>query len=120
MGWFIDILFGYLIRTLIRALKARRSNTWPVENATVTFSSTSGGYGGPVAEVGYSYTHQGRFFSGGYQKPFIFLESAKRYAAGLTRGTHIVVRVKPDHPEVSLVHDSDQDETAIRLMGRFE
>ena len=113
---FIDVLVVYLIRLAIRAVKTRHSQRWPVENGTVTFSNAQG----PVAHVGYTYTHRGKFFSGGHKKPFVFVESAKRYAAGLPPGTRIIVRVKAGYPQISIVRDGDQDEAAIKLRGRFE
>jgi hypothetical protein len=112
-GWFVDIIVGYLLRTAFRVAKANGSQSWPVENATVTFSNSSFGYGGPVAQVGYTYRHQGRFFSGGHDIPFIFADSAKRYISSLTKGSHIIVRVKPGHPEISIVREGDQVGTAI-------
>jgi hypothetical protein len=119
-GWFLDILIGYLIRFMVRMVKARGSHTWPLENATVSFSNASNGYGGPIAEVGYTYSYQGRFFSGGYRKPFILHNSAKRYVAVLLKGTHIIVRVKPGQPETSIVSDKDQDQAAMKLRARFD
>jgi hypothetical protein len=33
LGWYIDILIGYLTRILVRFFKVRRSETWPIEKA---------------------------------------------------------------------------------------
>jgi hypothetical protein len=48
VGWYLDVLVGYLIRIVIRMMKARGSGTWPVEKGTVTGSSCDAApYGGP-------------------------------------------------------------------------
>ena len=36
VGWYLDVLVGYLIRIVIQMMKARGSGTWPVEKGTVT------------------------------------------------------------------------------------
>jgi len=33
IGWYFDIVVGFLIRTVIRFVKIRSSETWPVEKA---------------------------------------------------------------------------------------
>ncbi len=34
-GWYIDILIGYLTRAVIRVVKLRRSDGWPLEDAVI-------------------------------------------------------------------------------------
>jgi hypothetical protein len=120
LGWFADIFLGYVIRTVIHLFKSRGSRQWPKENGTVLVSSTTSGYGGPVADIIYSYTHKGRYCSGRHQKPFLSSGSAKRYVAGLPKETPIVVRVKPGDATTSIVRDDDQDQVALRLSARFD
>src|SRR5262245_15432549 len=115
LGWSADIVYGYLIRTVIHLFKSRGSHQWPKENGTVLVSSTSNGYGGAVAEIIYSYTYQGRYCSGRHERPFMSSDSAKRYAAGFPKTSHIVVRIKPGEPTTSIVRDDDQDQVAVRL-----
>jgi hypothetical protein len=117
-GWFLDILIGYWVRVAIRLFKARGSNEWPSEEATVLTSSASNSYGGPVAEVIYSFSHHGRYLSGTHQKPFLLYDSAKRYAAGFPMDTPITVRVNPGNPMTSIVRD--QDQAAMKLRARFD
>jgi hypothetical protein len=114
-GWFLDIIVGHLIRTVIHLFKSRGSHQWPKQNATVLSSRMLGGYGGPVAEVIYSYTHQGRYCSGQYKKPFMSSDSAKRFVAGFPKRTQIVVRVKPEDPVMSIVRDDDQPRMTVNM-----
>jgi hypothetical protein len=60
LGWYIDIVIGYFIRTLVRFFRIRRSETWPVEKAVVSsVSCPKFAYGGPYGELGYTYTTKG-------------------------------------------------------------
>jgi hypothetical protein len=108
-GWYFDVVIGYLIRILIRAVRARGSNTWPVEKATVSNSRCPAAqYGGPVAEIIYTYIHEGSYFSGIQRKPFLLRGSAEDYASRFPSASDVLVRVKPGEPEVSIVCDEDQ------------
>jgi hypothetical protein len=71
VGWYLDVVVGYLIRIVIRGVRARGSSTWPVEKATVSDSRCPvAPYGGPVAAIGYTYTHEGHYFAWGSQNAF--------------------------------------------------
>jgi hypothetical protein len=116
LGWYFDVIIGYLIRTVILIVKTRRSNKWPVEKASVSSSTCpADSYGGPVAEIGYPYIHDGSYFYGIHRKPFILRGSAEEYVARFPAGTDIVVRVKPEQPETSIFCDEDQ--SAVKLGG---
>jgi hypothetical protein len=59
-GWYLDILVGYLIWILVRTVKARGSEHWPVEKALITGSSCAhAAYGGPVDEITYTFPSRG-------------------------------------------------------------
>ena len=99
----------YLIRLVIRMVKARASDTWPVVKGTVSTSNCPpASYGGPVAEVVYTYIHEGSYFSAIHRKPFLLHASAQDYAAQFPTGSDIIARVKPGQPETSIVCDVDQ------------
>lgn len=108
IGWYLDVVIGYLIRNLIHTFRARRSGDWPVETATVGSSRCPSSVGGPVAEVGYMYTHEESYFAGIHRKPFMSRDSAEAYAAKFPPGSKIIARVRPGEPETSLVCDEDQ------------
>jgi len=95
ISWYFDIVIGYLIRTVIRIVKARGSNAWPVNKATVANSGCPAfSYGGPVAEVGYTYIYEGGYYSGVHREPFLLRGSAKEYAARFSTVSGIIIRVK--------------------------
>lgn len=60
IGWYFDVVVGFLIRTVVRFVKIRSSETWPVEKGTISSATCPAEvYGGPVAEMGYTYIHKG-------------------------------------------------------------
>jgi hypothetical protein len=104
IGWYFDIVVGFLIRTVVRLVKIRSSETWPVENGTISSATCPPGvYGGPVAELGYSYIHKGEYYSGVHRKAFMLRGSAEDYVSQIVIGSQIVVRVKPTQPQTSVV-----------------
>jgi hypothetical protein len=86
----------------------------------VPFSTTSDLFPGALAEIIYSYSHNGHYFSGTYEKQFSSSFEAKRYVASFSKGSQIIVRVKPESPKTSIMRDDDQDRTAMKLKARFE
>ena len=104
IGWYFDIVVGFLIRTVIRFVKIRSSKTWPVEKGTISSATCpTAVYGGPVAELGYTYIHKGEYYSGVHRKAFMLKSSAEDYVSQIHVGSQIAVRVKPTHPETSVV-----------------
>jgi len=104
IGWYFDIVIGYLIRTLVRFVKMRRSEAWPVEKGKLLSATCPQiSYGGPVAEFRYTYIHDGEYYSGVHTKPFMLRSSAEEYAGQFPTGTDIPVRVNPAKPEISIV-----------------
>ena len=102
-----------------RLVKGRGSDQWPTENATVYSSNTSDLFPGGLAEIVYSYSHQGQYFSGTHEKRFVSYFDAERYVAGFPKDERVVVRVKPWHPKTSILRDEDQDRVAMKLKTRF-
>jgi hypothetical protein len=108
-GWFVDVYIVYLFKWLFRLVRRRGSNSWPVIQASVTSSIASpGGFGCSTVEVIYTYEIDGRIFGGRNEKPFISPNSAENYLADFPQGSRVIVRTKPEMPEVSVVLDSDQ------------
>jgi hypothetical protein len=113
-GWYLDILIVYLIRYIVRIVKLHRSDGWPLKNAVVSSSRCPpASSGGPVAEIGYTYEHAGSYYAGLHREPFILRSSAEDYAARFITGNHIVIRVDPKRPEISILRQDDQ--TRVRL-----
>jgi len=104
VGWYFDVVVGFLIRTVIRFVKLRSSEAWPVEKGTILSATCPAAvYGGPVAEFVYTYTHEGEYYSGLYRKAFMLKSSAENYVSKIVVGSQIAVRVKPTYPETSVV-----------------
>ena len=120
MYWLMSFLIGYIVRVATRLIKGGGSDQWPRENATVWSSTTSDLFPGGLAEIIYSYSHNGQYFSGIHEKQFLSYLEANRYAAGFPKGSQIVVRVKPGHPKTSILRDDDQDPIALKLRTRFD
>lgn len=108
LGWYIDEIIGYIIRTIIRRFKAQQSTGWPIQMGTISRSTVDYGIGGHVAEVTYTYTYDGEYYGGTHWKPFFFGSSGKDYVERFEPGSDISVRVNPGNREVSFVHDDDQ------------
>jgi hypothetical protein len=103
-GWYFDVVLGFLIRSVISLIKLRSSEAWPVEKGTILTAICPGAvYGGPVAELVYTYIHKGEYYSGLYRKPFMLKSSAESYVSKILIGSQIAVRVKPNDPETSVV-----------------
>jgi len=71
-GWFLDVYVTYAIKSLVRFLRMRGSNRWPVTTATVSSASWAlGAFGCSVAEVVYTYSVGGSVYGNANEKPFI-------------------------------------------------
>ena len=104
VGWYFDVVVGFLIRTVTRLVKLRSSEEWPVEKGTISAATCPAAvYGGPVAELVYTYIHKGEYYSGLYRKAFMLKSSAENYVSKVVIGSQIAVRVKPADPETSVV-----------------
>jgi hypothetical protein len=87
VGWYFDIVIGFLVRTIVRFARLRGSETWPVERGTISSATCPlAAYGGPVAELGYTYIHKGEYYSGVHTKAFMLRSSAKGYVSQIHVG----------------------------------
>ena len=115
-GRYIDIVIGYLIRAVIRLVKLHKSDGWPLEQAVVSSSTwPPAPYGGPVAEIGYTYNHAGGYYAGVHSEPFILRSSAEDYATKFAVGSHITIRIDPKRPETSVLREDDQTRMRVRI-----
>ena len=106
-GFFIDVIIGYIARATRNAWRSGGSAEWAVVEAIVTADPTkSSGYGGTSVEIVYSYRFKGELYTGLHEEPCFV--AASKYMERFAKGRTFMVRVKPDEPEVSVVHDDDQ------------
>jgi hypothetical protein len=99
VDWAIRSL-EWAIRSLTRFIRTLRSEKWAVERATVLSKACSTG---PVAEIGYTYIHNGEYYSGNHTKAFLLRDSAQDYVNRIIVGGQITVRVNPEQPERSVL-----------------
>jgi uncharacterized protein DUF3592 len=112
----MDTLLEYLLKAIAYALNATMHSVrvgaslqWPLAIATVTAPPTSSsGFGCPSVEIIYSYRLDGELYTGIHEEPFLLARSVSEYLERFGEGRNIVVRVKPDNPEVSIVCEGDQ------------
>ena len=108
MGLFLDIHVEYLVRVIIRFFKHWNATSWRIVAAKITTTNyRQGGIGCAVADVSYKYEIESRAYTGTNSLPFISDRSAKDYVEHYTPGSEIVIRVKPDDLEFSVVRESD-------------
>lgn len=117
MGLFLDIYLAYVFKVVVYVFKvasrwvgSRKSRLWPLANATVTAPplGPSGHYRLSV-ELVYSYRFDGELYTGLHEEPFVLNDSMTDYIARFAKGNSVVVRVNAHEPEISEVHEEDQD-----------
>jgi len=109
LGWYLDEIVVYLVRTLLRLMSENRSRTWPVTTGRIEESSCPAWKSYPIAEVVYTYTAEGASYSGAHKRAFFWSkDSAKDYADRFTQTSCVVVRYKPGEPMKSVVRYWDQ------------
>lgn len=85
------------------------TDRWPSANATVTAPPRSfEGIGCPRVEIVYSFRVNGELYTGFHEEPFLSTNSLAEYVERFGEGRNLIVRVKPDNPEVSVMRERDQ------------
>jgi Protein of unknown function (DUF3592) len=112
----MDALFEFILKSIVWTfkafvceLKASGTSRWSLANATVTAPPiSSSGIVCPTVEIVYSYRVQGELYTGFHEESFLLSDTAVDYVDRFGEGRNLVVRVKPDNPEVSVVRERDQ------------
>jgi hypothetical protein len=100
---------AYALNAAMHSVRVGTSLQWPLAIATVTAPPTSSsGFGRPSVEIIYSYRLDGELYTGIHEEVFLLARSVAEYLERFGEGRNIVVRVKPDNPEVSIVCEGDQ------------
>ena len=98
-----------------RRIQVIGSTAWPMANGRIFDSSVQhDDIHGWAAELTYSYTVFGEYYSGTYRRGFRRKKRAEIFLERLPRETPIPVRYKADRPEVSTLLLSD---LSLLLMG---
>ena len=90
----------------ILALKKRRAESWPMVAGRFEQGHLRGGDKGYIADLSYSYSANGAYFAGFYQRSFLMERQADEFVDGL-KGQQVFVRHHPEHPENSVVREQD-------------
>jgi hypothetical protein len=107
LGWYPDEIIVYLFRTMVRLIAEHDSETWPVAEAKVETSSSPESFY-PIAEAIYSYTAEGKSYSGTAKRAFWLSSSAKRYADRFASTSRLAVRYDAKEPAESVLRELDQ------------
>lgn len=92
----------------MRLVRAQGSKSWPVVTAEVVGTHyRPGGFGCTVLKITYQFKFGGKRYTGTDAKPFLWTSSAKNYSEQHSGGSELLVRVKPENPEFSIVRDKD-------------
>jgi len=96
-----------LTRRAGRRIRIYGAESWPVADGTIFQSEVVHGDEGCYAQLTYSYTANGEYFSGTYQKRFTRTKKAEAFVERFPSGTRIPVHYKPEKPELSAVVFAD-------------
>jgi hypothetical protein len=91
-----------------RRIRVIGSSAWPMANGRVFDGQIEQDeIQGWAAEITYSYTAVGEYYSGIYRRSFRLKKNAEAFLARLPRETPIPVRYKAERPEISIVLTTD-------------
>jgi hypothetical protein len=109
LGLIIDVLIAFIIKRLLRMKRGWGSGNWELVKAKIENSSVGGGWvwNCPTAEVVYAYQFNGQTYHTEDTKPFFSDQSAKAYVECFKADDMVLVRVKADEPERSILWKSD-------------
>jgi hypothetical protein len=115
----IAVLLTFGARWLLRRRKLALARSWPtvtgrVESTATRLEQRGGGQSVHVGEVTYSYSLEGREYSGSWRRQFMLHSSLERWTGGYQAGQPLMVRYNPDKP-----HDSVLDDATGSQQGRM-
>ncbi len=105
---YLDEILVFLIRAAVRRIREYRSRAWPTTEGRVEQVSPPELPYYPETKVVYTYSAQGRRYSGMHTRAFFFTSLAREYAARFVPTQSLVVRYKPGEPTASAVREADQ------------
>jgi hypothetical protein len=134
---FFDKQSGFLLRLLSQMLKlvfgredwdilrTLRSGTWPTTKGivetinVVRTNEREHSFLVPVyvCEIGYSYSVDGEYHSGCWEKTFLREESAKLYGEQ-RKGMEVIIRYFPRQPSLSVLRPDDQTNSPINSLNK--
>lgn len=105
------VAVAVLVPLVSRYIKVRISDSWTQLQATVEStnvrSEARGKHTATLAEVAYSYSYEGEFYSGFYTREAGTETHAWRMLEPFQKGMPICVRLNPKAPENSIYREDD-------------
>jgi len=109
LGFFVDIYIEYLVRVMLRFIRACTVGAWPTVSAKIkSVGYRPGGFGCAVADLTYEYSFKSELYTGANANPFVMTASAKDYIKHYSEGGSVIVRVDPTRPHLSVMLERDQ------------
>jgi hypothetical protein len=126
--WRIVVLLAYLGAAGTLEYRSwrrwRDAESWPTTMATIESKEVNQVQSGKsshyfVAELAYSYSVRGEFYSGYYKRPFESEIGAWEFADSLT-GKSVLIHYKPNNPAISILPDKVATAEAEALQKQHE
>jgi Protein of unknown function (DUF3592) len=121
--WIVAPVAATILRPLLHWLRDRRAEGWPstigrIESVDVGavrgWATHAQGVRSPVAEIGYSYSAEGKRYGGRYRRSFRKTGEAREFVRDL-KGMTVTVQYNPSNPASSTLLASSVDSL---LLGR--
>jgi len=107
LGWYLDEIIVFLLRTLFRLIRDRNTRTWPTVEGEINTSGRSSSFY-PTAEITYMYSVNDERHFGIHERAFFFRNSAEEYAKRFIPKSKVTIRYSADDPDKSFVSVHDQ------------
>lgn len=79
LGWYLDEIVVFLLRTLFRLIRDRNTRTWPIVEGEIRTSGRSSSFY-PTAEITYMHSVNDERHFGIHERAFFLRNSAEDYA----------------------------------------
>lgn len=103
-GLVIDVLVIFLWRTVVQLAARIKSNKW-TQCKAIAFDARADG---AQVTISYHFKVGGRNEKGCWDIPFLFSDTAERYARATPKGTTVWIRFDPHSPQRSVLLIADQ------------
>ena len=90
LGWYLDEIIVFFLRTLFRLFRDRKTQTWPRVDGEIHTSGRSSSFY-PTAEVTYMYSVNDERHFGVHARSFFLRNSAEEYARRVQRRPAVAV-----------------------------
>ncbi len=107
LGWYLDEIAVFLLRTLFRLVRNRNTRTWPAVEGEVHTSGRSRSFY-PTAEITYMYSVNGEPHFGIHETAFFLRNSVEEHTKRFIPKWNVTIRHSADDPDKSLVSVHDQ------------